>query len=243
MLKWIDIALVLAVLFLSGILAAVLMLTLSVGLPFGYCIQFGVTVVCALAILEYRGGALKIRGARLSMVLWGTGMVLAVGVLLEPLLSLFPYEYLEDLEWLMNGGVWAVACSVVAAPIAEEVLFRGVFQGSLMKKYGAWGGIFITSVIFGLAHLIPQQMVAATVTGVILGYVYYRTGSLPAVIAIHAANNAFAHLMFYLAGDINATMCDVAGYDIIYFAIYALCALFVVLSVIRIKKLSLQGYE
>ena len=82
---------------------------------------------------------------------------------------------------------------IVAAPILEEILFRGIIQGSLVRKYGPWRGVLVASAIFGVVHGIPQQVVNAFFVGAVLGFVYYCSRSLIVVMVIHAINNAFSY--------------------------------------------------
>ena len=79
--------------------------------------------------------------------------------------------------------------SVLVAPFVEEIIFRGIlyqgFDGSL--RPGAT--IFVTSAVFGLAHLHVVQTPVAFFVGLACGYARWKTGSLAAPIAIHLGNN------------------------------------------------------
>jgi membrane protease YdiL (CAAX protease family) len=79
------------------------------------------------------------------------------------------------------------------APLLEEVLFRGAIQGILMRHFGKpWPAIIVASLIFGIFHWNPIQAVYATLLGMVLGWIYYRTGSLLSVIVGHVLNNSIA---------------------------------------------------
>ena len=96
-----------------------------------------------------------------ALVLWGVITVLATTLVIEPLLELFPSRWLEWLGDQMKLGGWMMLTTVVVAPILEEILFRGILQESLTRKYGPWRGILIASAIFGIVHGIPQQALNA----------------------------------------------------------------------------------
>ena len=90
----------------------------------------------------------------------------------------------------------AVALLVcVAAPIAEELFFRGFCFTALRRWIGVAGGAIATGVIFGGIHagsadavfLVPLAFFGAT-----LCVLYYRTGSLLPCIVLHALNNSLA---------------------------------------------------
>ncbi len=87
------------------------------------------------------------------------------------------------------GALWL--CAVVIAPVAEEVFFRGVCQTALNHVFRRrWLSTVLVGSAFGLAHFSQPQVVAPLIVlGVILGYVYERTGSLVAPITMHLLFN------------------------------------------------------
>ena len=80
---------------------------------------------------------------------------------------------------------------VVVAPIAEELLFRGLLQGSLEKRLGNWAGLAITALAFGFLHG-RLRLMPVTLLGILMGYAVMRTNSLFAGIVAHTVNNALA---------------------------------------------------
>lgn len=99
-------------------------------------------------------------------------------------------------NWL---GVLSIT---VVGPVLEEVLFRGAIQGYLMRRFSnPWVGILIAAIVFGLFHMNPIQIFYASCIGVILGWIYYRTGSLIPVIIGHILNNSIAAAGMILGMD------------------------------------------
>jgi len=83
----------------------------------------------------------------------------------------------------------------VAAPIAEELFFRGFCFTALRRWIGAAGGAIATGVIFGLIHAgsaDPVFLVPLGVFGALLCVLYLRTGSLLPCMVLHALNNSLA---------------------------------------------------
>jgi membrane protease YdiL (CAAX protease family) len=83
----------------------------------------------------------------------------------------------------------------VAAPIAEELFFRGFCFTALRRWIGVAGGAIATGVIFGAIHAGSADavfLVPLGVFGALLCLLYYRTGSLIPSIVLHALNNALA---------------------------------------------------
>ena len=103
-------------------------------------------------------------------------------------------------EMLPSGGmelfVQFLALCVMPA-VAEELLFRGAFQG-LMRPSGSAVAIFAPALLFGLLHLDLAQGLTAFVCGVFLGWLAERSGSILPGMLLHLVNNMLAFLTIYL---------------------------------------------
>jgi membrane protease YdiL (CAAX protease family) len=80
---------------------------------------------------------------------------------------------------------------IVIPPLVEEMLFRGVVLQSL-KRFGDGFAIVVSAFFFGLYHGNLIQIVFAFLSGLALGFVVVRTGSLLPSILIHCFNNAIS---------------------------------------------------
>jgi membrane protease YdiL (CAAX protease family) len=90
----------------------------------------------------------------------------------------------------------SVFYAVLGGPILEEVFFRGFMQPPLIRRFGAVGGIVITSMIFGLIHAVdPWAIIPVVAIGVIAGWLRHRSGGLGAPIVFHGLNNGVALLL------------------------------------------------
>jgi uncharacterized protein len=96
------------------------------------------------------------------------------------------------------AGLAVTLAVIVIAPAAEELFFRGFFYRALRSRLRIWSAALIDGVVFGSLHFqSPDSAIilpVIAVFGVGQCLVYERTGSLFAVIAIHAAFNAVAML-------------------------------------------------
>jgi uncharacterized protein len=84
---------------------------------------------------------------------------------------------------------------VVAAPLFEEIFFRGfLFTGFAASAAGPVGAIVITSVLWAAIHLQYDLYGIATlfVLGVVFGLARLRAGSLYVPLALHAMTNLIA---------------------------------------------------
>jgi uncharacterized protein len=80
---------------------------------------------------------------------------------------------------------------VVAAPLCEELVFRGILLQRWATKWNPPIALILTSLLFGALHL---NIVGIGLLGLVAGVLYYQTKSLWAPIALHAMNNTIASL-------------------------------------------------
>jgi membrane protease YdiL (CAAX protease family) len=80
----------------------------------------------------------------------------------------------------------------VAAPIAEELYFRGLMYQALRRHWGIPAAVVVSAVLFSAAHLLPMLALVLLYMGVVFALVFQWTGSLRATMAMHAFNNALA---------------------------------------------------
>lgn len=90
----------------------------------------------------------------------------------------------------INGnGLWLAGLALLAAPLCEEFLFRGLLQGGLRRSLPAWQAIGIAAALFAMMHP-PAAMLPAFVLGLCAGLAYERSGALLAPMLVHAGYNA-----------------------------------------------------
>jgi membrane protease YdiL (CAAX protease family) len=161
-----------------------------------------------------------------------TGYVLMwfVSIAVEPLSSLLPGD--QD---ALGGGGWLLISAVLLAPLFEESIFRGYLGGVLRKSYGGLAAWIISAVVFGVVHAIPSVILTATLSGLVLGYYYFRTRSLWMVIALHALNNLTACFLRMIdMGDVPVR--EMLGGGAIYWGVYAFCTLVAVAALVSMGR-------
>ena len=107
------------------------------------------------------------------------------------------YEQIMELMKTMTGGPFWSSFLVVAifAPIFEEWLCRGMLLRGLLTKMKPVWAIVISALFFALIHGNPWQALNAFLIGLVMGYVYFKTGSLLLTMLIHFVNNGSAVIM------------------------------------------------
>lgn len=168
-----------------------------------YMITMGISIWIADAIRRKKTGVsvynFEFSSLKIIVLVSIAVISLQVGII-SPIVSLIPVpEFIIELliELANQTGLFSFIAIVIAAPIFEELIFRGIILDGLLKKYSAVKSILLSSLLFGIIHLNPWQFIGAFLGGVFSGWVYYRTKKLTLPILIHLANNLFAFIAMY----------------------------------------------
>lgn len=73
-------------------------------------------------------------------------------------------------------------------PFGEEILFRGVIANAL-NRYGAFAGIVLSSIIFGLAHGVSVILPVAIMVGILSAILFWATRSVWPSVVLHCVYN------------------------------------------------------
>lgn len=133
-------------------------------------------------------------------------LVLSMLMVSEFLVSLIPMpqkmlDFFNEMIQLNLPGYLTVG---IAAPILEELIFRGVILKNFLKKHKPMWAIFWSAFLFGVFHLNPWQFLAAFLIGLIIGWLYYKTKSIWPGIFVHFLNNSISFFMAYHFKDVNS---------------------------------------
>jgi membrane protease YdiL (CAAX protease family) len=159
------------------------------------------------------------------LLLLAIPLTISFGVLIEPLINLIPMpdsikEYFND---IIKNDVYAFIMVVIAAPVIEELIFRGIVLEGFLKRYSPLKAIFWSAMIFGIVHLNPWQFFGAFSLGLIIGWVYWKTQSLIPGMVIHFLNNSLAFIMMMATGDNFITTQQLMGDGRSYYVLYGMC--------------------
>lgn len=110
-------------------------------------------------------------------------------------------EELEQMDKLFKGVMGFLAVGILA-PISEEIGFRGVLLGGLLRaRVRPWVAIICSAVVFAALHGTEIQLMGTIVFGIITGWLLWRTRSLLPGMIMHLTNNSFVFITDYLWGD------------------------------------------
>lgn len=200
-----------------------------------YAVSMTLMILATLLYRRLRGGAGRIarfslRGFNPAILLWGLVMMLAAGIVIDPLLALLPAP--PDYT---GRGLWTVVTVVVLAPVLEELLCRGILLESLRARYGVVTALWASSLFFAAIHLHITLALNALVLGMILGFIYLRTDSLYATILLHGFHNALA-LTLMLFGLGSVTLSELIPDRTLYACLYVLALGVLALAAWRITR-------
>jgi len=175
--------------------------------------------------------ALTIHGTKATFPLYILLLFLIplLSVAIEPLYAWIPMPQgiQEFFATRFTNDLATFFLVIIAAPLAEEWLCRGVIlKGLLANRMTPYRAIIWSSLIFAVMHLNPWQAIPAFCLGFAMGWVYWRTRSLLPCIFMHAVNNGIAFIMLSIFPDapFNLSLRDIAGahYPYIYTGAVAL---------------------
>lgn len=148
------------------------------------------------------------------------------------------YDIFESFDATSNiiysgGIVLQVITTCIGAPLAEELLFRGLIHRRLRKVLNVVPAMIISSLLFGIIHGNIIQGIYATLIGLICAFVYEKFKNLWAPIILHAAANSFAVISTNLVGESDGIGLGLGGY--ILYTVGLLAGTFLLILLIEKK--------
>lgn len=144
----------------------------------------------------------------------GTGAIIP-GMFIQEFLPDITNVVEDEMQALIDNDYgYFVLC--IFAPFVEESVFRGAVLRSLLPRMKSrWTAIAISAALFSLVHMNPAQMPFAFIAGLLLGWMYSRTGSILPGVAYHWVNNTLVFVAVRLLPPqlANGELIDVFGGD------------------------------
>jgi sodium transport system permease protein len=151
-------------------------------------------------------GTLRLRRPRLSDLGLAAGLALGLNPIVRevgfhveklfPVSSAVQAGLAEMTKQVPSLGVALLVFALMPA-ITEELAFRGYILTGLRRSYSEGTSIVLSALLFGILHVLIslfQQLFGATLLGLVLGLIAFRTGSLWPGVLFHFINNALGVL-------------------------------------------------
>ena len=155
-----------------------------------------------------------------------------VGILVNAVLSPNAVNLIGELATASGLTIETVVAFVVLAPVFEELVFRKLLVDRILP-FGEWPAILFSGITFGLFHGNLSQFFYAALLGMILAYVYIRTGNILYTIGIHACIN--------FLGGVLPLLVPAASYFVMLVAVAGLVLFIRLKKDVRVAKNAVPG--
>ncbi|MBO7562111.1 MAG: CPBP family intramembrane metalloprotease [Bacteroidales bacterium] len=176
-------------------------------------------------------------------------LTLGMAWVLDPVTSLLPMpdSFKQMYESISSSPVDTLLSVAIMAPIFEEFVLRGTIERGLLTRKGdsrktAAVAILWSAFLFGLMHMNLWQAIPAFIIGCLLGWVYYRSHSIWAVIFMHFVNNFSSIAVFWALPetDADATSREIfnnlTGSDTFYWILFGSGAVITIVGIWLLNK-------
>lgn len=173
-------------------------------------------------------------------------LILPSAFLQEQLPESLTKDNLENVFSVLLSSFGGYIIIGLLAPVCEEVVFRGAVLRELLRSLAAdgnsrrvWGCIVFSALFFSFAHMNPAQIPHAFVIGLLLGWLFYRTGSIIPGLVYHFVNNtaAFAIAFSFPELPYNAKTIELCNNDTtLLYSLLGISTLCAVMILYVIKK-------
>lgn len=121
-----------------------------------------------------------------------TSLLAELSLRLHPVDPQWESFFRESLPTTGLGVIMAVFTVVIVAPLAEEIIFRGLLHRLASSLWGALPAALISALVFGIVHGEPWFLFGLVGVGFLLAFIYETTRSVTACWVAHAVHNAIS---------------------------------------------------
>jgi membrane protease YdiL (CAAX protease family) len=176
---------------------------LTWGITIGQYLSYLPLLIVLLAGLPWLSrrslGALGLRGFDRSTIIAGVLGAIAMYVVTIGVANIqfaFTHQKPEETALSLFSSTHDTALIVaftflatIAAPFMEELVYRGFLFNALLRYAPVWVAAIVSGLLFGASHGSTSALFPLAASGVVLAYVYQRSGSLTASMLTHALFN------------------------------------------------------
>jgi membrane protease YdiL (CAAX protease family) len=132
-----------------------------------------------------------IAGAGIGLVGWAANVGISFAYIWITGDASNPQEPLANAaqESTLQFTLLLLLLGALVAPLAEELLFRGILY-TWLRRWGVAVAVGVSAIVFGLFHGVSVVLPAAALLGVLTALIYEKSGSVWPAVMVHVANNA-----------------------------------------------------
>lgn len=142
---------------------------------------------CGIAVAEKK----KISACLLIFILGVAGCIAATCLMTMAQLAFYDSQYQQTAQTLYAAGFPMQAAVLgVLIPVSEEMMFRGILFKRFRERQRFWYSAVCSSIFFAFMHTNMSQTIYAFLLGLMLSYLYEKTGSIKAPVLLHIVLNS-----------------------------------------------------
>lgn len=141
-------------------------------------------------------------GCVISITVFGLSACVAVTCLMAMAqFALYDAEYVQDMAVVYGAGVPVqILVLGLLVPVGEELMFRGLLFRRFRENGSFWYSALSSSFFFAFMHTNATQMIYAFLLGLMLCYLYEKTGTFTAPILLHMVMNTGSVILTVTGG-------------------------------------------
>lgn len=160
-----------------------------------YSIIYGIMFIPIYSIIKNQ----QISNKELGMHLDRFYIYLPMSILIGFIIAVSEYNILDPIPLIENIDIPNIILITIIMFVfvgtIEEIIFRPILQTRIEKSFGSKNGILLSGGIFGIMHSsygISNEIIFATIFGIVLGYIFYMTRDVLFAISIHGIANVIS---------------------------------------------------
>lgn len=122
--------------------------------------------------------------------------------------------------------------SIIIAPIAEEIFFRGIIQTRLRRNFSPITSIIFSSLFFAISHFSFSKLIRTFLCGLLFGSVFNKYGSLTLSVLSHSSINL---LVFFTIRE-TQPFSNIISVYLIFYLLVSIGFCFIVKNLFPVKK-------
>lgn len=133
-------------------------------------------------------------------------LLVAIAVFANLIKYVPPQQAVVELFMKEKGSAFLLYTSVFAAilgPVVEELFFRSFMYSAFKKYIGIFWAMMLTSALFAALHTHAVGFLPIMALGLLLAYLYEKTGTLVSSITVHAMHNLSMVLLVFLIKEVK----------------------------------------
>ncbi|HIV16660.1 MAG TPA: CPBP family intramembrane metalloprotease [Candidatus Alectryocaccobium stercorigallinarum] len=107
------------------------------------------------------------------------------------------YSTAEDTAFAGKPAILLIITTVIAGPLAEELIFRYMTFGRMRCYIGSRWAVILSALLFGIYHTNMVQFIYCTILGIIFAVIYDKSGNLWITVGAHMAINLASVVAYF----------------------------------------------